>query len=175
MVGVEWGVDWVVVGAIASVATAAVLAGGAALTIRQLSHAVRERHSALILRLSERWDSQDMEQSRQAIATLHSQNIRVGDKLWELESQGGGRGEYYDLLRVGSFFEDLGMAVTKDWISAREAEERFGPAITNYWPLYEGYASAWDTKDATQGVFLNFQRLYHEVRKARQKRITTRS
>ena len=118
----------------------------------------KTRRAEYMIHLSERWSSPFLIASRKMIN-------KVGNQLSQtlLQDKVEQRDEFYNLTAVAIFFEDLGIAVAKDWIGLKEAYDFLGPSVLWYYPLYESYIDAVQKKRNDKNIFKYFKLLAKRI------------
>ena len=97
----------------------------------QVRGAEASRRVQVMLQLSQQWDSAFLRVSRYKIQKVANDlSLLLARPNVSLDR------DYYYWIGVSNFFEDLGIAVKRGWISLADAEDKFGPSIDRYYPLY---------------------------------------
>ncbi len=140
----EWTLFWNTVLAISTALMALAIGITAGFAIVQLWNIKKARFSDLSMRLNQIWDSNDYICSRSMInqhasgSTLEEASQNLKESLMSLSKTNAK--EYFIMIRIANFFENLGVIVSKDYLNHEEALEFFGSAARRYWKLFSEYA-----------------------------------
>ena len=145
MANIDWLLTWNTVLAIATALMASAIIVTAIFAVRQLLHIRDTRCSDLLMRLHQTWDSNEYIQSRRLINKYSegstpeeaSQNLKESIKSF-LEANAR---EFFIMLRLANFFENLGYLTYKGYLDHKQALELFGSAAKRYWGLFLGYVN----------------------------------
>jgi len=102
----------------------------------------KTRRAEYMVHLGERWTSPLLMESRK-----RTNELGEGLSAKLLEPNVEQKEEFYYLVAVAIFFEDLGNAVNKEWVRLEEAYDFFGPSIKLYYKLYASYIEKVQEKD----------------------------
>lgn len=136
-----------IVTAIAAVLTIGVLLAAAVCAWLELHHIERAREAHILADLSRRWDEELLREPRQAV-----EKYKDGTKLEQAvkEFKENNDEQFYMLLRLPDFFEELGLLVEYDCLNLQLAKDMFGTAIkyhyTGYKPTIEFLRSEYKDK-----------------------------
>jgi hypothetical protein len=125
----------------------------------QLQTLEKDRHSDLILRFCERWDSPRLIESRQHISQCITSGKSLADHLEECEKHDVA--EFLVLIGVADFFEDMAFLVRNDYLGEiKLVEGLFGASIL----LYHDYYSRHIEKHRKDGVYEHFDWLATSIK-----------
>ncbi len=128
-------VTWTdIVTAIAALFTFGVLTFAAFYARHQLHSLERTREAQLLSDLSRRWDEELLGESRQAVEK-YKDGTKLKQALKELKENNNK--QYYVLLRLPDFYEDLGLLVTNKCLSPQLAKDMFGTVIKYHYARYK--------------------------------------
>ncbi len=120
--------------AVAAAFTVAILLAAAFLAWHEVRCIERAREAQLLTDLSRRWDEELLRESRET-AEKYTNGRQLRQALGNLKKNNDK--EYYILLRLPSFFEDLGLLVSSQCFSRQLANDLFGTAIKYHYNRYE--------------------------------------
>ena len=137
-------IDWSIMLSISTAIMACAITITAIYAGIQLLNIKRARCSDLLMRLLQTWGSNDYNYSRRIInqhgkgSTLEegSQNLRKSLISFDEEDAE----EYFIMVRVANFFENLGYLTCKGLLHRDQALELFGGSSKRYWGLFHGFA-----------------------------------
>ncbi len=134
---------WNTVLAIATAVMALAIVITAIFAIVQLWNIKKARCSDLLMRLDQIWDSNDFIRSRSMInqkasgSTLKEASQKLKESLVSLDKANAE--EYFIMIRIANFFENLGFLVCKDYLNYNDALELFGSSVHRYWKLFSEF------------------------------------
>lgn len=140
MASIDWTLTWNIVLPISTALMALAVTGTAVFAIVQLWSIKKARCSDLLMRLDQIWDSNDYIHSRTIInqhasgSTLEEGSHNLRESLVSLDEANAE--EYFIMIRIANFFENLGFIVYKDYLNRKDALELFGSAAQRYWKLF---------------------------------------
>lgn len=123
---------WDVAVNIAIILTPIVIGGGFLYARRQLESTRNARMAQIILSISEQWDSKHMEESRHVV---HACGDKLRNRIEEEEGKEDSEA-LSTLVRVGNFFDSLGLLVIEGFIDCAMAYKLFGRAEEHFYNLY---------------------------------------
>lgn len=128
----------------------------------RVRHMEKDRHSDLILRLSQRWESDAMRQSREAVANVDIQWKRLDTTLRKARKTAP---EYWiKLLMVANFFEDVGFLTKRGYLYPRELiMELFSGPIEHYYKIYERFIKTVRVEQQREGIYEWFEKAYEQA------------
>ena len=91
--GIDWTLTWNTVLAISTSIMAIAIVAGACLAVLQLVHIRKSRYSSLLMQLHQTWDSKE-----------YIKSLDADDAV-----------EFYEIVRLANFFENLGYLVCDDF------------------------------------------------------------
>jgi hypothetical protein len=118
--------DW------AMIATPILLIAAIIFAYTQWRSGQNARMAQIMLTITERWDSKDMEDSRCRVNKA-GKNLKEEIKKADTESLP----ELWSLVRVGNFFDSLGVMVVEGLLSCKIGYKLFGSAEEYYYELYK--------------------------------------
>jgi hypothetical protein len=136
---IDWNLTWNMILAIATVVMALAIIATAIFAIIQLSHIKKSRYSGLLMQLHQTWESKEYTRPRRLInqhcgnSTMEeaSQKLKESLKSWdETDAE-----EFYSVVRLANFFENLGYLVCNGHLGREDALELFGSTAKRYWEL----------------------------------------
>jgi len=142
---IDWTLTWNTVLAISTAIMALAIVITAIFAIVQLWNIKKSRCSDLLMRLDEIWDSNDYIRSRAMInqhaggSTLEEGSHNLRESLVSLDEANAE--EYFIMIRIANFFENLGFLVYKDYLNRKDALELFGSSAQRYWKLFFEFTS----------------------------------
>ncbi len=130
-----------------------------------------------LLRIDERWASPEIIRAREVIHDIYlrakhlnphlSDNEQIKSvialgimKLHDNETQSG---EFISLLNFLDFLETIGYLHSKKAVTTEDVSELLGNSIIYFYDIFSIYIS-YRRKSKDQGFYINFERLYLEVR-----------
>jgi len=126
----------------------------------QLKSAEKDRHSDLLMRFSERWESLWLRQGREAIWKLVQAKQNLSEAIDTYENTNVR--EMLKLTSVGDFFEDMGFLAKNEYLKPLSViEALFGPSIEKYYQLYAPYIK----KHKAERVYDQFEWLANNIKK----------
>ncbi len=129
---------------LATIATPLVLGGGFYFAWRQFDAMRRTRMAELIMSLCDRWDSTALEEARQEL-----NKIGAADQVKEeiIKADKDNSENLYPLVRIGNFYDSVGILVHEGFLDKDIAYELMGTAFETYYGLYSGILRDSDYKD----------------------------
>lgn len=143
MTYIGWTFIWNTVLAISTAIMASAIVVTAVFAIVQLWNIKKSRCSDLFMRLDQIWDSNDYICSRSMInqhaigSTLEEASQNLKESLLSLSEANAE--EYFIMVRIANFFENLGFLIYKNYLTHKEASELFGSAAQRYWNLFSEF------------------------------------
>lgn len=129
-------------------------------TQQQLEDAERDRHSDLLMRFSERWESPWLRRGREAIWKMAKEKQNLGEAIDNYEETDVQ--EMLKLTSVGDFFEDMGFLAKNDYLKPLSLiNALFGLSIEKYYRLYAPYIE----KHRVDKVYDLFEWLANNIKK----------
>lgn len=95
------------------------------------------RHIDIILNFNRTWQSEAFTEAK-VIANQNAGNLKEMIERYDTEN----RKEYWLLVGIANFFEDLGTLVKKKQLNFEEVEDHFGPQIYHYYQLFKPWIEA---------------------------------
>lgn len=145
MTYIDWTLTWSTVLAISTALMALAVAGTAVFAIVQLCNIKKARNSDLLMRLDQIWDSKDYIHSRKMInqygygSTPEEASQNLKEAMISFDE--ANTEEYFIMIRVANFFENLGLLTCKNYLKPKDALELFGGAAKNYWNIFSVWAN----------------------------------
>jgi len=156
------GVTWTdIVTAIAAVLAFGVLIFAALYARHQLHSMEKTREAQLLADLSRRWDEELLTESRQAVGK-YKNGSELSQSLEELRNRSDE--QYYVILRLPDFFEDLGLLVNKKCLSLQLAKDMFGTAVKYHYNLYKDTIENMRKIYKDQTIYKFFEDLAEEIK-----------
>lgn len=156
----EWLIPWFnpICTAIIAIGTA-VIAASIVFLRGQLKSAEKDRHSDLLMRFSERWESPWLRQGREAIWKINQAKQDLGDAIDAYDNTNVR--EMLKLTSVADFFEDMGFLAKNKYLKPLPLiEALFGPSIKKYYKFYAPYIE----KHKTEEIWDQFKWLANNIR-----------
>jgi len=94
----------------------------------------RARESEILMRITQRWDSEELIKARQFVAR-HKDNLREAIEEYQKQNQE----EYFLLTKVANYFEDIGSLVHRGYLRKNLMMDLLGDSANYYYNLYESY------------------------------------
>lgn len=155
------GVQWTdIATAVASICTLLVVLAALLLGWCQLSSMETARKAQLLTDLSRRWDEELLVESRQA-ANRYAGGEELASALERHDQQN--TKDYYVLVRLPNFFEDLGILVSEGAISPKLVAKSLRSPAKGYWALYQPYISAVRRRRQTKCTYQWFEKLVEKI------------
>ena len=123
-----------IVTAVAAALSFFILLAAAIIAKREINCMDRTREAELLEDLSRRWDEELLRESRQA-AEKYENGTKLKEAVKELSEKNDK--QYYVLLRLPDFFEELGLLVNYQCLFPQLAKDMFGTAIKYHYARYE--------------------------------------
>ncbi len=117
--------------------TVLVLTGAVLYARSQVRAVEKTRRLNLLLRLAERWESLLL---RRARGIVYRSGRNFGRDIRSYKKKGGE--DYFCLVALANFFEDMAILMNENQISLSEIKGRFKSAITYYYDQFEDYIRA---------------------------------
>ena len=145
MTNIDWALTWNAVLAISTAVMASAIIATAIFAVWHLLHIKKARYSDLLMRLHQIWDSKEYIRSRRMVNQYSSgstpeeasQNLKESMKSFdEVDAE-----EFFIMIRLANFFENLGYLTCKGYLGRKHALELFGSAAKRYWSLFFGFVS----------------------------------
>ena len=155
----DWTMIWTAVYAAFTAFIAAALFFAGVAAVSQIRSMERARQGQLLTELSRRWE--ELWECRQKANRFQGNPVGLHQALMKLERRN--HRDYFALVRLPNFFEDLGILVDEDIISAELVKNSRGGQIKYYWDLYQCYIRAQQKIRST--TFENFGTLVDELKK----------
>jgi hypothetical protein len=115
----------------ANIITAIILGTALFYAYRQWRSTQNARMADIILDITARWDSEEMERSRNTVCK--STNLKQ-----EIENASQENSiDLYDLIRVGNFFDSLGALTAEGYLDCKLCYQLFGAAEERYYQRYK--------------------------------------
>ncbi len=130
--------------------------------VTQLRHELHiarlDRHSNLIMRLCERWDSEWLRQGREAIWRINKNGENLSQKITEYESADVCK--WLELTAVANFFEDIGFLVRNSYLEpVNLIKDIWENSVEQYYTFYAQYIE----QHKQEGVYNNFEWLANKI------------
>ena len=146
--------------AAASIATFAVVFGALLLAAVQLTSIKHNRATEILGGLLNRWNDERLEAARLKMRALDAR------ATWDAirEAQEYNRLDYYILMRIPSFFEEIGiMCLIAKSVPPELVYEFFASAIVSFWGKYEPWIRDVRNDEDDNRFFENFEKLAGEM------------
>jgi hypothetical protein len=138
MVNTDWALVWSATLSISTALMASAIITTAIFAVVQLRHIKRARYSSLLMQLLQTWDSNEYIMSRRifnqysnAPMEQASQKFKEAIKSFdEVDAD-----EFYLIVRIPNFFENLGYLTCYGHLDRKHALELFGETAKRYWEL----------------------------------------
>lgn len=138
---------------IGMVITPLLLGGAIWLAVNQWKSGRNTRIAQIMLSITERWDSKEMEESRHAIFQFEPKELKKAiDEADKNNSQ-----ELYKLIRVANFFDTVGLMVVEGLLHCETTYRLFGEAEANVHKYYAPILT-----DPNQGKFFKYFNALHQ-------------
>lgn len=112
----------------------------------------KSRHSELLMTITQQWETDALVRARQAIAEHEGDLAEKIEEFLENKNE-----RYFDLIRVGNFFESIGLLVKQGYLSLTDATLLFGTVVKAYYKIYRPYIYA--NRDKQPDLYDNFEYL----------------
>ena len=155
-----WLIIWTAVYAAFTVFVTMVLFAAALAAVHQLVEAQTARKVQILTDLSRRWDDLVLSESRRKVNTFIGDPERLSRTLKRLDKKN--RADYYVIIRVANFFEDLAILVGEDALSLELVKNSLGGPIRHYWSLFRCYILA--AQEESPADFEHFARLARDLK-----------
>ena len=142
---IDWTLTWNTVLAISTALMAIAIVVTAIFAIVQLWNVKKTRCSDLLMRLDQIWDSNDFIHSRSMInqhageLTLEEASKSLKELLVSLDKTNAE--DYFIMVRIANFFENLGFLVCIGYLNHKDAYELFGASAERYWKLFSEFTN----------------------------------
>jgi len=120
--------------AVATLVTVLVVVVAGYIARSQLRQLVKANKFAVVERLFERFDAPTMRRARR-IVNRNEANLTELLKKWDEEDAA----EYYTVVCVANFFEDLAILENEGHLTLADIEPRFASPLKWYYKLFAGY------------------------------------
>lgn len=128
---------------------------------RQLRSMEKARHSQALLHFREVWDSPRLLRARQAVNNYDEETLAEAIDTADRENSE----EYFTLIAVAEFFEDLALARYRHYVSEEDIWLKFSPSISHYYRLYRKRIEQMrkkEPKELYSSVYAGFEQLYKD-------------
>ena len=165
MAAVDWNLTWNMVLAISTGVMAIAIVVMATFAVIQLHHIENARCSNLLMQLHQTWDSDEYIQSRKMInqyssaPTLEEGSQKLKKVMISFEDKDAQ--EYFTMLRIANFFENLGFLGWKKYLKRKDALDLFGDTAENYWNLFSALVKydKYERSDPQPNAWVYFEKL----------------
>ena len=120
---------------------------------QRMIEARRAEESETLMRITQRWDSEEFIKARQAVKQ-YEDNLQEVIGLFEQQN----REEYFLLTKVAGYFEDIGSLVDRGYLKKELILDLLGDSARFYYKLYEGYINLGREKGDTD-LYEHFEHL----------------
>ena len=121
--------------------------------LRGMSEERRARESETLMRITQRWDSEELIKARLFVAE-HKDELK--EAIEEYQEQN--REEYFLITKVANYFEDIGSLADRGYLRRKLIKDLLGDAAKYYYRLYQTYITQNRQKGATN-LYEHFERL----------------
>ena len=121
-----------VAGDVGLILTPIIIAVGFYFAHRQLKSTRNARMSEIVMAITARWNSAELEESRGRINRLGSDLAKTLE-----EANASNSDDLYSLVRVANFYDALGLLVMEGSLARSMAYDLFGRAEEHYYSLYK--------------------------------------
>lgn len=150
------------VGILVVLALAAWYARGQVNALREsLRHAEAARHAQILTDLSRRWDESPVIDCRKALLQFRGNGHALRDKLMALRNHW--KPEYFDLIVVANFFEDLGVLVGEGILPIKVVKESLGSAAKVQYTLHKPFIKRLQEKAQDTTIYGSFEELIRRL------------
>lgn len=140
----QWALTWNTVLGISTFVMALAIGVMAVFAIVQWQHFKKARYSTLLIQLGQMWNSEEYIEARNMVNQYAygstpeegAQNLR--ETMISFDEANAV--EYFVMVKVANFFENLGFLTCKDYLTQQDALEAFGGAARNYWNKFSALA-----------------------------------
>jgi len=145
MANINWTLTWNTVAAISTALMAVTIIFTVIFAVKQLLSMKGTRCSDLLMELDQTWNSKEYIRSRKMIHDYsHSSNSEeapqsLKEALKTFEETNAE--EFFIMIRIANFFENLGFLGRKKYLDRKDALELFGDTAQNYWNLFSAFVS----------------------------------
>lgn len=94
----------------------------------------RARESETLMRITQRWDSEELIKARQFVAE-HKDDLK--EAIEEYQEQN--REEYFLITKVANYFEDIGSLADRGYLRKQLIDDLLGDSAEHYYKLYKPY------------------------------------
>lgn len=160
--------------------TGFLLAATGMLAASQLVSMRRNRYAELLMHLDEQWESDSFINRRHMIdkkchdivQKLKEDHLddaetqrRLKDELGEfmMTASDNAQKDVFVVASVLGFFETLAYLVRKNYIPLENVRHTFGPAMLNYYDLFENYIKELRKDPANKGAYKEMESVVHEL------------
>ena len=143
----------VILAYIGMIATPLLLGGGIWLAVTQWKSGQNTRMAQIMLSITERWDSKEMEASRHAIFQYEPEGLKQAIN----EADRNNSKDLYNLIRVANFFDTVGLMVVEGLLKCESTYKLFGEAEANIHKYYSPILT-----DPKQGKFFKYFNALHQ-------------
>ena len=147
---------WTMVYAVATLLILIILGASAWWAWGQLKEVRKSRQFTCLMALSEKWSSDLIREARRIVDS--AQNF---DEVWK-SLEADHCDDYFKLVTLANFFEDLAILEKEGQITFEQVINRFGPTLTYYHGIYEGFIAENQKEDPS--VLENFDKLAKRTR-----------
>ena len=114
----------------------------------------KSRESGLLVHLSEMWNSDEYIKARRVVGE-HENNLAQKMKEYEEKNQEN----YFLIVKVGNYFEHMGILVDRKFLSRDVVVELFGDSIKYYYGLYKDYVTQYRQEKEPSDLYIYFEHL----------------
>lgn len=135
------------------------------LALLQIGHARRARHAEAATEAARRWDDPAFRKLR---ATVQKRVKELGpeglrDEMMKLRDKASP--EYFELLTILDYFEDLQILIKYRAISFRIVDDSLGNTVPTYWSIWAPFVRELRERNRDQRNYQNFEKLAKRIGK----------
>jgi hypothetical protein len=141
------------------------LAVGAFMALLAILEARRARHAETITEAARRWDDQTLRHLRSRVQTVIAEEGEEGLRDHMLGLRAASAKEYFELLAIPDYFEDLAIMMNYRAVTFRMVDDSLGITVCNYWRLYSPFVTKLREIIKDHRTYENFEDLSERILK----------
>jgi hypothetical protein len=139
------------------------LAVGALLALLAILEARRARHAETITEAARRWDERTFRHVRARVKGIIDERSEEGLKKMMLELRKANSTDYFELMAIPDYFEDLAIMMTYRAVTFRMVDDSLGVTVAKYWKNFSPFITELREVIDDRHAYENFQKLGQKI------------
>lgn len=114
----------------------------------------KSRESELLMQLTMLWNSDEYIRARKVVGE-HLDNLAQKTEEYEQKNEE----DYFLIVKVGNFFEHLGVLVDRNYLPRKVLIELLGSSIKYYYEIFVDYITQYRKTKGPTNLYIYFERL----------------